>query len=52
MTNWKKLADARGLDPNLVGPLESLERVFRPLVAQLGPADETDPVFRTEGDGE
>jgi hypothetical protein len=52
MTNWTKIAEARGLElseaelARVAAPLEAMEVVFRPLIARLGPEVDPAPVFR------
>lgn len=50
MPDYRKLADAAGLDPELyarvVVPLEQLDAVFRPLAASLQMTVEPDIHFR------
>ncbi len=56
MTDWKAVAKARGVEipdeemERVTGPLESLERVFRPLAGNLPASLEPEPSVRLDED--
>jgi hypothetical protein len=56
MTDWKALAQARGLNlpdkelDRISAPLAALEAAFRPLVAGLTPGQEPDTELRLGGE--
>jgi hypothetical protein len=58
MKDWRAIAQAGGLkvDPEeldrIAGPLEALEKTFRPLVKDLAPGLEPSTGFRIEEDAE
>ncbi len=59
MTDWKRIAQARGLNipaedlERTLAPLIALEQAFRPLTACLRPEDEPAAVYRPiEGEAE
>ena len=51
MTDWKQIAQARGIDipaedlDRTLAPLRGLEESFRPLTASLTPEDEPASIF-------